>query len=214
MFKYFILFISIFFLSSCSIDKESLNMPSNISKTYSPEDLQENISYKDYITDQKKVILVLTNNNDVSINPSITITFYDENNNALNTETESLLYIAPHKDAAIEIYNTPKKYAKYEVSIDSQYYSKEDYTDKIELETKEEENSIVSLAINNNDVDLGKLKVAIIFYKDNNVVAYDIGLKLDLKKNKKVSYTFKKPLDTNYELIEYDDYKIFINEAY
>lgn len=214
MFKYIVLILSILFLGGCAPDKEKINVPSNNSKNYSSETLKENISYKDYMTEQKKVILVITNNNEVSVSSEIIIKFYDDKGDVINEEKNHLDYIAPGKEAAIEVYNTPKKYDKYEVLIETEYYSKENYMKNIKITTEEEENTVIVKALNNSDSDFEELSLAIIFYDNNKVVAYDVGLKFNVLKNKEVSFTFNEPLDTNYEKIKYDDYKIFINKAY
>lgn len=87
--------------------------------------------------------------------------------------------------------------------------------DSIAIEDSESDGDVTVSVTNNSDIDLSTVGALIIYYKGDVPVWYN-DYAYDLASGNSYSWTFDKPryYDIDSTAIDYDSYKVFVNEAY
>lgn len=178
------------------------------------EQLEKNIKSSGALTESGKLVVFAKNNNKVSIDLNIEVEFYDESGTLVGSDKESLYSVGAGSEVAVELYDTPSSFAKYEIYTDATVESiTKSYADSIEITHNKTENVVAQVKNNSDDV-ISAMQVAIVYYQGDKVVGYDYGYESDIKPGRSGNFNFSNPYNSNYDDISYDNYKIFVNEAY
>ena len=177
-------------------------------------DYGKNITKSAYLTKRNKLVIIAQNNNTVDVDITFEVEFYDSNNNLISSEKEYLSGVGAGAEVAVQIYDTPSSYYKYEIYADTEKstYSKTYFND-IELTHNRGEN-VVAQAKNNSNETIDYITAAVVYYQGTTVVGYDSESAYDVKPGRSGNFNFYEPYDSSYDEVTYDSYKIFINEAY
>ena len=75
-------------------------------------------------------------------------------------------------------------------------------------------NRLVVFSKNNSTSTIDTISAAVVYYQGTIVVGYDKETAFDVKPGRSGNLNFFEPYDNDYDDAEYDNYKVFINEAY
>ena len=177
----------------------------------SAEDLEKNISVaEEGITESNLLVIVVSNDNDESVYVEVEAVFYDEDGNALNSET-TYMSIYSNSEMACYFYNTPSDFDTYEINFDADNSYYEDYSDQVEITDNDTGSQVTVQATNNSSETIESIDVAVVFYRDGTIVGFDEDFSYDLDAGKTDTFNIYYPFDENYENVEYDEYKVYFS---
>lgn len=168
-------------------------------------------------SDQRnRLLLTLKNKNKTTIDVVTEVEFYDEDDKFLGSDKAYLYGFGYNQEAVIRIYNTPTGYAYYKVyfDVDESYYISYVKDMTLTSNNNKADNKIVVQAKNNSDVEIKTVEVVVIFYKNNEVVGYETDYETSISPGRSANLSYYYPYDSSYDTIDFDDYKLYINEAY
>ena len=208
--KITILILTLLFLVGCSNQK--INTRSS-QKFISNDELSENLTIESAVSNNK-LILFITNNNTEIVDTEIKVEFYDQDDKKVSTEEDIYSAILDKKEIAV-VFDIFKNYDYFKVFIETTKSSFKSYEDKITiLEQNDTENFNMKFKITNNaEEDIDYLELAIIYYKDDKIVGVESEYKSNIKKGKDITFNLSYPYNSKFELIEYNNFKIYVNEA-
>ena len=165
-------------------------------------------------TKQNNFIVVAKNNSKANIDLIVKVDFYDINDSLISTENAYLNGVGPKAEVAVQIANVPDGYSRYEISFkaETSIYSKTFYNE-VEL-TLKKDFTVTAEVKNNTKEIINYISAAIVYYKDNVIVGYDSNSVSDVKPRESAIFNFYQPNDFEYNEVEYDKYKVYINETY
>ena len=184
------------------------------------EKLEENITNEAYVAQNGRLVVIAKNNNDIPLTLKIEVEFYDEAGKILGTGEETLNGVGANVEIAKEITQSPESYNNYKVYIDVKKLLDApgikdiSYYDQIELTHNDTGEEIIVQAKNNSNDTIEYVSVAVVYYANGKVVGCKEGLEMDVKSGRSANFTLNYPYDKNYNDIKFDDYKIYLNEAY
>lgn len=188
------------------IENEDLNV----------EEDDSNVKYNTYITNDGEMIIIATNNNKNVVDIEFEIEYYDKSNKLVGSGYADISAVSKNSQFALDVYDAPKSYDSYKVYVDVEETDNISYLGKLTAthnNNKDEEEVIVQVK-NTTDKEIEYIGVSIVFYKDNKIVGYDDSLDGEIKSGRSANFTFSYPYDESYDTIYFDDYQVFINEAY
>lgn len=188
------------------IENENLNV----------EEDDSNVKYNTYITNDGEMIIIATNNNKNVVDIEFEIEYYDKSNKLVGSGYADISAVSKNSQFALDVYDAPKSYDSYKVYVDVEETDNISYLGKLTAthnNNKDEEEVIVQVK-NTTDKEIEYIGVSIVFYKDNKIVGYDDSLDGEIKSGRSANFTFSYPYDESYDTIYFDDYQVFINEAY
>lgn len=188
------------------IENEDLNV----------EEDDSNVKYNTYITNDGEMIIIATNNNKNVVDIEFEIEYYDKSNKLVGSGYADISAVSKNSQFALDVYDAPKSYDSYKVYVDVEETDNISYLGKLTAthnNNKDEEEVIVQVK-NTTDKEIEYIGVSIVFYKDNKIVGYDDSLDGEIKSGMSANFTFSYPYDESYDTIYFDDYQVFINEAY
>lgn len=204
-------------------ENEDLNTEDDDSKDNTPTTIpssqsgnESNVKYNTYITDDGEMIIIATNNNKDVVDIEFEIEYYDKSNKLVGSGYADISAVSKNSRFALDVYDAPKSYDSYKVYVDVEETDNISYLGKLEAthnNNKDEEEVIVQVK-NTTDKEIEYIGVSIVFYKDNKIVGYDDSLDGEIKSGRSANFTFSYPYDESYDTIYFDEYQVFINEAY
>lgn len=207
-----IIIICLLLITLTGCKDERLNQR-NEQEFISEDKLSEKITMESSIINDS-LLLFITNNNKTTIDMDIKVEFYNKKDKVVSTEEDIYSAIKDKKELVV-IFDIYKEYEYYKVFIESEKSAFISYEDKINItEENNIDNNQINFKITNNAEEaIEYLELAIIYYKENKIVGYDYNFVTNFKKSGTTSIDFSYPYNANYDLVEYDNYKLFINEA-
>lgn len=178
---------------------------------------------KSELTDTGKgVIAILKNTNKYPVSLDATLVYMDANGKAIGKTSSHNNYFESGKECALNFsapydgdynavgYDSYK--ISYKVSTLSSYI-KSALTD-IEVESNIGVDNVIATVVNKGKKSPSSTIVSIVFYKGGEVIGYDYTY-ADMESPGTEDYLeFSFPRDENYDSIDIDDYKIFVNSSY
>lgn len=160
------------------------------------------------------IILFLTNKNNITIDTDITINFYDKKKKLIANSEDTYSAITPKKEIVIS-FEVFKDYDYYEITLSSQKTKYTNYENDISIaENDNKKEKEITFEINNNSKNtIEYIEIAILFYKNKQLVAHDSKYIFKLKKDKKATIEFIYPYTDEFKELEFDSYKVYTNEA-
>lgn len=167
------------------------------------------------------IIAILTNKNSYAISLSATIIYYDEAGSMLGKTTEDNYYFEPGKKCSIYFigpydndYNDVA-YSSYKVtySVESTEYQTSNLSD-IKVSSNIGVDNVMAEVTNNGNKNAEYTEIGIVFYKDGEAIACDYQYAECGTPGSTDYLEFSFPYDENYDTIQIDSYKIFVNSSY
>ena len=191
--------------SSGNADSETNSQSSN---------LEKNITSSGATTAKGSLVVFAKNNNKTAVNMEIEVEFYDKENKIVGSDSESIESVGSNAEIAVEMYNTPSSFDNYKIFVDVEETTNITYFDKIELTHNNNGKEIVVQVKNKSKETIEYMNVAVVFYQGDKVVGYDYGTESDTKSGRSANFNLNYPYNKRYDNIKFDNYKVFINEAY
>lgn len=202
--------------NSASSNNEVENKNSEKGKEYSSSELSKNIKYRDYVLGDDTLLLELTNNNDIEVSFKVYIDYYDSNGD-VDEDHDSFYILEPGDTSYMSFYSYDKEYKDYKIKIvaESNYYYVSHRKDiKIDSNVEKSYGGINVSFTNNADIEVSDVEISALFYKGGQLVGYDSDFEIDIASGGKGSSYLSYPYDSDYNDIEFDDYKLVVNTAY
>lgn len=188
----------------------------NNSKTQqkTSSDLEKKIKSNGAVTDSGKLVVFATNGNDVAVDMKIEVEFYDANGTIVGSDSDDLRAVGAKSEIAVEMWSTPEAFDNYKIYVDVEQTKEISYFDKLELVHNNNGNEIAVQAKNNSDDTIEFISVSVVYYQGDKVVGYDDGIQSDIKPGRSANFTLNFPYNREYDNVNFDNYKVFITEAY
>ncbi len=199
--------------NSAKSNSTDLNTSSG-TNTNNNDSLEKNIKSSGAVTDLGKLVVFVTNENDVAVDMEIEVEFYDANGTIVGSDSEDLRAVGAKTDVAIEMWSTPESFDNYKIYVDVKQTINYSYFDKLELTQNNNGKEIVVQVKNNSNDTIEYITVSVVYYQGDKVVGYDDGIESDIKAGRAGNFTLDFPYDKRYDNINFDNYKVFITQAY
>lgn len=196
-----------------------------VSNKFSNSYLTKMTTYDSYLSlDKDYVIVKFKNNFSVNINiTDISIVYYGPNGNMLFTDTSyngDILIDA--NSSGINYFRTPSDiFSNYKILFtsrnavgDSYYTSKVSVKNKISVNSSRSFDGVTASVVNNSSKQLYSADVTVLYYKNNTVIGQDTEWIYSFEPGETKYLQFSNPYDSNYDLINFDKYEIYVYDAY
>ncbi len=190
------------------------NTNSGKNENSSSENLGKNITNSGSVTERGKLVVFAKNNNNVAVDMEIEVEFYDANNTIVGSDSEELLGIGSNGEIAVEMYDTPENFDNYKIYVDVEKTNEISYYDQLEVAHNNNGEEIAVQVKNNSQDVIEYISVSVVYYQGDKVVGIDDDIESDIKSGRSANFNLDFPYDKNYDDIEFDNYKVFVNGAY
>ena len=177
-------------------------------------DIEKNISSNGILTEGNRFIVFATNNNTVAVDMDIEVEYYDENGIFVGSTQEYLTAVGAGREVAVEMWDPPAVFSTYKIYIEAEKTEEKDYFDQIEMTNNNNGQNIVVQVKNNSDETIDYITVAVVYYAQGKVVGITDGIASEVKTGRAGNFTLHYPYDSNYENVQFDEYKVLVTEAY
>lgn len=228
----FITLFGIFLLTGCSddnkkTDSKKVNSTTSISsnkKTKTKEEIKANIEKEVLgITQSGDYVIKLKNQNDTQVYiESISVRFFDKNGNFAKKEStdDSYFCIPANSELVTYVWGYNQDFEKYskseiELMLGDPFYTY--YTENFEIKSNDTDEEIAITITNNNNSDLDCIKVNVAFFKEGKIVGIESGLSYEEGITSKGGIAYINvdyPLNTDYEEVSFDEFKVYLTSAY
>ena len=181
---------------------------------YTSEELEKNIKTSGVVAEDGNLIIFTTNENQVNVDMTFEISFYDADGKIVGSDKEYLRSVGPNSETAIRIWLLPDYYDSYTIYVDAEQSGAKCYIDQIELSHNNNGENVLAQIKNNSQDIIETITVSVVYYKDNQPIGINIDYESDIKPERLANFTFSYPRNKNFKKINFDSYKIFINEVY
>lgn len=199
-------------------NNDSKNNTSNAENIEIPPKSKDSITYKEYKIDNQ-AFLLLKNEDEKEFYTTIIIDYLNSNNEIINTNYLYLFNFLPQKEVVVKIPEIEEEYNKYNIGIDAneELIHKSRYND-IEVidENKKEMQEISLTVVNKSNEPITYISTGVLFYKGEEFVGYEEQALYNVEANSSTSLEilYTKKVGEHYSLIDFDNYKVVINDAY
>lgn len=202
----------------CAIIVITITVIINQGKTYNntaPQNtLSRNVATKGILAKSKRFVVFATNNNDVAVDLDIVVNFYDKNGTLIGTDSDNLRAVGANNNVAIELYQVPDGWDTFKILSKAEEATETPYIDDLNLNYLDNGENIEVHVTNNSSNTIEYLTVAVVYYQDDEVVGFDFGIEPDVASNSTANFELYYPYDIDENNLEFNNYKVFINEAF
>lgn len=200
--------------TNTSAEEETDTGTESQQQEYSPSDLAANITSSGAVTDLGKLVVFVTNGNEIAVDMEIEVEFYDAAGTIVGSGDEDLQAVGPNAETAVQIWSTPSTFDNYKIYVDVEASSDDSYFDQVELIHNNTGESIAVQVKNNSQETIQFVEVSVVYYQADRVVGFDSGLESDINPERSANFTLGYPYNAEYSEVAFDSYKVFINGAY
>ncbi len=220
IFSLLVVLVGVIVLTGCSIlpTKNNQNSSNNTAvgttKKVDVKKLEKNITSSAAMTEEGKLIVFVKNGNKLTVQLKVEVEFYDGEGKIIGSDKDDLFALEGGSEAAVEMYETPDNYAKYKIYTDvEEAYNTKSYVKDLEI-THNKTDKVIAQVKNNSKEKIESMYVAVVFYQGDKVVGYDLGIESDVQPGRSANFNFYSPVNRNYDDVSFDNYKIFVNQAF
>lgn len=191
------------------------NNVSNLGTSQKTEtELEKNIKSSGAVTDLGKLIVFVINENDVAVDIEIEVEFYDTNGLIVGSDSRSLEAVGAKAEVVTELWSTPDSFDNYKIYVDVNQTTEHSYFDMLELIHNNNGEEIVVQVKNNSNDTIEYITVSVVYFQGDKVVGYEYDSESDIKSGRSGNFTLSFPHNKQYDDVYFDNYKVYINEAY
>lgn len=211
----FITFSLISLLISCSGGNNETAIDDKVSDETSEEKLIEDAIYTYQFINDDCLLLFVTNPNSFSVNVNLKINFYDDNKNLIIESFKSINVMDNLGEAIVSVEDVPINSTSFDVDVETNVVDDVTSIAKVMDILTNDMGTSIDVVINNyTDNDLDLVRVGLVFYSSDNIVAYRSYEEVNVTKQTKVTTNVKYPLDSDGNLILFEKVETVVNEAY
>lgn len=217
-------FILICFVTGCSNNDASPNSfgtnsnnnseNSGSNGNYTSSQLEEGITSSSAITQLGKLVVFVKNSNKVAVDMEIEVEFYDANGTIVGSDTNILVAVGSNAEIAVEMWSTPEQFDNYKIYVDVEQSDEISYYNELETTYSNNGEEIAVQVKNKSENVIDYITVSVVYYQNGEVVGIEEGIKSDIKTGRSANFTLSFPYDKRYDNVSFDEYKVFVNEAY
>ena len=166
------------------------------------------------------VVAVITNNYSYNIDLTGTAVFYDSSDKMLDKSADYNYCLAKGATCVL-FFRTPYDsdfnyvdYSTYKVNYSCRESIAINKSSDIEINYNDGTDNVMVEVTNKGDEKIDAATIAIIFFKEGNVIGYDYSYANCEEPGTSAYLDFDYPYDENYDRIVPDDYEIYLNFAY
>lgn len=216
--KILCLIFMVFMVVGCSnSDGEASNVSSGVNSSSTgtvKENYEKKIVTSGAITADGELVVFAKNNSSVALDMEIEVEFYDSSNVIVGSEEEYIVSVGANAEVAIKTYDAPDSFDSYKIYVDAEKADDINYFDKIELTHNNNGDEILVQVKNNSNDEIETISVTVVYYLGDKVVGADSDSDYDIKPGRSANCTLYYPYDKRYKDVNFDNYKVFVNEAY
>lgn len=186
----------------------------NNQQNVSGSELEKNITSSGAVTDLGKLVVFVKNNNKVAVDMEIEVEFYDVNGTIVGSDSDDLQAVGANAEIAIDMWSTPSSFDNYKIYVDVEQADEISYFDNVELVHNNNGKEIAVQIKNNSNDTIEYITASVVYYQGDKVVGYDDSIESDIKSGRSANFTLDFPYNKNYKDVKFDNYKVFITEAY
>lgn len=190
------------------------NNNNNNNQNVSGSELEKNITSSGAVTDLGKLVVFVKNNNKVAVDMEIEVEFYDANGTIVGSDSDDLQAVGANAEIAIDMWSTPSSFDNYKIYVDVEQADEISYFDNVELVHNNNGKEIAVQIKNNSNDTIEYITASVVYYQGDKVVGYDDSIESDIKSGRSANFTLDFPYNKNYKNVKFDNYKVFITEAY
>ena len=205
---------------SITVDDEQIEIPSSTVEIPSStdnnltSDAENNISVDAALAENGKLIVFVKNNNTVPVDIDIEVEYYDADGKFLGSSSDYLMAVGTGIEGAMEMCETPAVFDNYKIYTDVEISDEIEYFDQVEMTHNNNGQNVVVQVKNNSEDTIDYITVAVVYYNQGEVVGIEDGIASEVKPGRSGNFTLDFPCDSNYDDVEFDDYKVLVTEAY
>ena len=196
---------------SPSEDEDDLSQTDN-NATQVPN--EENSDATGVIAANGNLVVFTKNNKKVPVDMDFEVEFYDENGMIVGSSMDYLTAVGAGREVVVEMTNTPKNFATYKIYIDESESEEIEYFDKIKVVHNDNGEEIVVQVKNNSEDEIENMTVTVVYYNQGKVVGIDENMEFDVAKGRSGNFTLDYPCDSEYNEVQFDEYKVYVTEVY
>lgn len=175
---------------------------------------EENSKATGVLVPSGNLVVFAKNNKKVPVDMEFEVEFYDENDVIVGSSRDSLTAVGAGKEVVVEMSNTPKSFSTYKIYLDELESEETEYFDKIKVAHNNNGEEIVVQVKNNSEDEIENMTVTVVYYNQGKVVGVDEAMEFDIAKGRSGNFNFNYPLDSEYNDVQFDEYKVYVTEAY
>jgi hypothetical protein len=195
----------------------------NSTGTFGEDDILSNVSYMADTTDGDQLVLVLQNNNNVSIPyMEVDLVFYAQDGSMITSTSNYAYSFLPGAYVALNFYLPYDDdynlipYASYDIlcnpTMDPSYLYN-NAPEKVDIQSNTGTDGVVAMVTNTSSATMNSIELACVFFRGDDIVGYTWNSANDLASGASTSLQFYYPYDMDYNDVQFDSYTIFVNSA-
>ncbi len=197
-----------------STGKNTNNEKNKNEKSYSPSELEKNVTSSGSVDESGRLVVIVKNNNKVDVDLNVEAEFYDANGGIAGSDSDDLYAVGAGSEAALSMISTPENFDNYKIYIDAEETEHKSYLKNVEISSNDNGEDIVAQVKNNSNDTIESIDVSVVFYKGDKIIGYSDGTEIDTKSGRSANFTLSYPYDKEYNDIKFDNYKVYLNGAY
>ncbi len=205
------LVVMMLFVTGCKNTEDPNKIRDEIHKEN--ERLTDKITSEAYQLGNGTMIAIAQNNNDIDVDIEFEIEFYDKNNQFLSVSKDFSFGVSPKKEIVAYFYDVPENYDHFKLYSDATKSQGITFFDKVELTHSNSGKEILVQAKNTTETVIDTIKVGVVYYKEEKPIGYTYSIESSVKPQRMANFELEYPKDKNYQDIQFDSYKVFLNAA-
>lgn len=190
--------------------KENPNNTTDITMS----EIEKNISTKAELAENENLIVFATNNNATPVDMEIEVEFYDDEGKFLGSSSDDLVAVGGKKEVVMEMLNTPENFSTYKIYVNAEKSEEVEYFDEIEMTHNDNGRKIAVQVKNKSEDTIEFMTVSVVYYNHGKIVGIMDESATNVKSGRSGNFNIDYPYASEYESAKFDDYKVFITEAY
>lgn len=192
-------------------EEEELSQTDN-NPTQEPN--EENSNVTGVVVPSGDLVVFTKNNKNVAVDMDFEVEFYDENGMIVGSSINYLTAVGAGREVVVEMSNTPKNFSTYKIYVDETESEEIEYFDEIKVVHNNNGEEIVVQVKNNSQDEIKYMTVMAVYYNQGKVVGIDEDMVSEIAKGRSGNFTLDYPYDTEYNDVQFDEYKVYVTEAY
>lgn len=192
-------------------DEEELSQTDN-NPTQEPN--EENSNVTGVVVPSGDLVVFTKNNKNVAVDMDFEVEFYDENGMIVGSSINYLTAVGAGREVVVEMSNTPKNFSTYKIYVDETESEEIEYFDEIKVVHNNNGEEIVVQVKNNSQDEIKYMTVMAVYYNQGKVVGIDEDMASEIAKGRSGNFTLDYPYDSEYNDVQFDEYKVYVTEAY
>jgi len=176
--------------------------------------IDKNLSSKGILTEGGTFIVFAENNNTVPVDIEVEVEYYDAEGKFLGSSSDELVAVGAGREIAIQMWNVPSDFSTYKIYVEGEQTDETEYFDEIEMTHNNNGKNIGVQVKNKSEDKIEFVTVSVVYYKNGEIVGITDGIEADVKAGRSANFNIDFPYDSQYKDVEFDDYKVFVTEAY